>query len=165
MAYLAPAQLHAWSLRLEGSRIRPFFYAGRFNFDMFAHYGDDIGHSAGPNSYDVSARLDYRPSHRWRAGLWYYRTWRGRGTEDHNVGADLRRSTDTRFSDQVRMLEGIRQVEDGLDVYAGYELLPSLFVDAQLRVLRIDDAEEGLDSFVAPTLGIRWGVPFQPRRF
>ena len=163
--HFALEPLNAWSLRLEGSRIRPFFYAGRFTFDRFSHWGDGIGHSAGPNSYDISTRLDYRPSNRWRAGLWYHRTWRGRGTEDQNVGADLRRSTDTRFSDQVRMLEGIRQVEDGLDVHVGYELLPALFVDAQLRLLRIDDTERGVDSFVAPALGIRWGMPFQPRRF
>ena len=163
--HLAPGRASAWSMRLEGSRIRPFFYTGQFEFDTFAHYGDGIGHSAGPNSYDISTRLDYRPSNRWRAGLWYHRTWRGRGTEERNVGADLRRSTDTRIGDQATMLQGIRQVEDGLDVPVGYELLPALFVDAQLRVLRVDDAEEELDSFVAPTLGIRWGVPFQSRRF
>ena len=163
--HLAPPRRSAWSLYLEGSRIRPFFYASRFPLSAFAHWGDSVGHSAGPNSYDVSARLAYRPSRRWQAGLWYHRTWRGRGTEDRNVGADVRRSTDTRVADRVDMLSGIRQVEDGLDAHLGYEIGPSLFIEAHLRLLRTHDAETGTDTFVAPALGIRWNAPFEPRRF
>jgi len=162
---LAPASLSAWSLHVEGSRIRPFFYAGSFSFDTFAHWGDPVGHSAGPNSYDVSARLAYRPQHRWRAGLWYHRTWRGRGTDERNVGGDIRRSTDTRVSDRVAMLSGIRQVEDALDVHLGFEIGPDLLIEGQLRILRTNDAETGTDTFVAPALGIRWNAPFTPRRF
>ena len=162
---IAPASLSAWSLHVEGSRIRPFFYAGRFSLDAFAHWSDPIGHSAGPNSYDVSARLAYRPQHRWRAGLWYHRTWRGRGTDDRNVGGDIRRSTDTRVSDRVAMLSGIRQVEDALDMHLGFEIGLGLLIEGQLRVLRTDDAETGTDTFIAPALGIRWNAPFTPRRF
>ena len=163
--HVAPASLSAWSLNVEGSRIRPFFYAGRFSFDAFAHWGDPVGHSAGPNSYDVSARLAYRPSNRWQAGLWYHRTWRGRSPDSQNVGDDIRRSTDTRVSDRVDMLSGIRQVGDALDVHLGFEVGPDLVVEGQLRMLRTDDAETGTDTFVAPALGIRWNAPFTPRRF
>jgi hypothetical protein len=47
----------------------------------------------------------------------------------------------------------------------GYELLPSLFVEGVLRAESVDDAERGLDRYVAPAASLRWGLPFQSTRY
>ena len=63
------------------------------------------------------------------------------------------------------LLGGVRQDRWLLEAHAGYELLPELFLEAALRVASVDDAERGLDRYVAPYLMLRWALPFQSRRY
>ena len=52
-----------------------------------------------------------------------------------------------------------------VEARVGYELLPSLFLEGVLRAESVDDAERGLDRYVAPSVSLRWGLPFQSVRY
>ena len=94
-------------------------------------------------------------------------TKRGRNTATVNYGADPSLSeNDARASDtDVRLLQGIRQNQWLLEAYAGYEFLPDVYLELAVRAESIDDAETGLDRYVAPFLMLRWGLPFQSVRY
>ena len=59
----------------------------------------------------------------------------------------------------------MRQNQWLVEAYAGYELLPDVYLELAVRAESIDDAETGLDRYVVPFLMLRWGLPFQSTRY
>lgn len=153
------------SLRVEYARLRPYLYTHRTGTSSYTHYNDLLGHPAGPNAQDFSVFADYQLTPRIQGALALAYTQRGRGTDSTNVGADPLRSYDTRASDDATLLQGIRQNELLVEARASFALLPSLYLEGALRVQSTDDAEQGLDRYVAPFVSLRWGAPFRSVRY
>lgn len=165
-AHIAGFPLDNLSLRLEYARMRPYLYAHDNTSSAYLHHADPLGHPAGPNAIDWLIDLSYQPLERLHiAGTLAY-TRRGRDTPDESYGSDPARSTDERVRDRgVVILQGIRQTALLAEGSVGYELLPSLWIHAALRAESIDDAETGTDRYLAPFVGLRWGLPFQSVRY
>jgi hypothetical protein len=153
-------------IRLEASKVRPHAYAHFNPSTAFVHYEDVLGHPAGQNVIDYALFIDYVPAYRWRAALSVARTHRGRDPEGENWGNDPRMSYhDAIHQYDVRMMHGIRVDQWMLEAVGGYELLPRLHLEAALRMERSHDAERGLTAYAEPMLQLRWGLPFQSRRW
>ncbi len=164
--HVADLPLDNLSLRLEYARLRPYFYAHDNTTASYLHYGDLYGHPAGPNAIDWLIDLSYQPLERLQiAGTLAY-TRRGRNTEAQNFGSDPSRTTNERVGERgIEILQGIEQTILLAEGFVGYEFLPALWVHVALRAESIDDAETGTDRYVAPFLGLRWGLPFQSVRY
>ncbi len=162
-------RLRGFDLRVEYARQRPFLYSHRTEATAYLHYGDLLGHPAGPNTSDLAVSASYRPVPRVWAALDLAFTRRGRSPGDgRNFGESPVRSYDTRdpsLDDATPTLHGVRQTLLLAEARVGYELLPSLFAEVALRTESVDDAERGLDRYVAPFASLRWGVPFASVRY
>jgi hypothetical protein len=161
-------RLRGFDLRVEYARQRPFLYGHRTEATAYVHYGDVLGHPAGPNTSDLAVFVNYRPWPRLVTALNLAFTQRGRAPEGEVVGADPTRSNrlrDTSRDYDVPTLQGVRQRLLLAEARVGYELLPSLFLEAVVRAESVDDAERGLDRYVAPFASLRWGLPFPSVRY
>lgn len=169
--WLAGVDLVDWPLsnlmvRMEYARLRPYLYSHRSPTAAYLHFDDLLGHPAGANAQDIALFLDYQPATRLRAALTLAYTQRGRNTDTENFGSDPSISSNIRVSDtDVGLLQGVRQNQWLVEAYAGYELLPDVYLELAVRAESIDDAETGLDRYVAPFLMLRWGLPFQSTRY
>ncbi len=165
-AHLADVPLSGLSLRAEWTRLRPYLYAHLTPATSFLHYGDGLGHPAGPNAVDWSFFADYQATPRLNAQLNVGYTRRGRNTATQNYGGDPRLPYTTRVSDTgVTILQGVRQTQWLVEATVGYEWLPGLYAAAAVRAESLSDAETGLDRYVAPYALLRWGLPFQSLRW
>ncbi len=163
--HLADPGVENLDVRAEVARIRPYTYSHHQDGN-YTHYNDPLGHAAGQNLWDASLFVRYRPHPRVRLALNGAFTQRGRDTETQNFGGDPRRSYDDRVRDtNVRLLQGVRRDELLVELEAGYELLPGLFLEAGLRLEASDDAETGREGYAAPFGLVRWGLPFRSARY
>ncbi|MEP0548724.1 MAG: capsule assembly Wzi family protein [Rhodothermales bacterium] len=165
---IGETRLRDFDLRVEYARQRPFLYGHRTEATAYVHYGDYLGHPAGPNSSDLAVFATYRPWARLLAAVNLAFTTRGRDPEGEIFGADPTRPYSERDRSLDRSAETLRGIRQNLvlaEARIGYELLPSLFVEGTLRAESVDDAERGLDRYVAPSAALRWGLPFQSTRY
>jgi hypothetical protein len=110
--------------------------------------------------------LDVQPVHRVRGTFFLSYTQRGRNTEMGNFGSDPLLSTDTRVrSNDVTLLQGVRQNVVLFEGHVGFEVLPDAFIELALRGESVDDEERGLDRYVIPSVLFRWGLPYQSVRY
>lgn len=158
--------LNNLSARFEYARLRPYLYSHRSPTAAYLHFDDLLGHPAGPNAQDVALFLDYQPTTRLRAALNLAYTQRGRNTATENYGSDPSLPSRPRVSDfGVDLLQGVRQNQWLVEAYTGYEFLPDAYLELAVRAESIDDAETGLERYIAPFLMLRWGLPFQSTRY
>ena len=161
-----PHRIRGLDFRMEYTRQRPYLYSHRSESTAFVHSGDLLGHPAGPNSWDLSTFTRYMPHPRLEIALTTAFTRRGRNTETENYGSDPTLSYNTRVAEYgVVTLQGVRQDQILVEGRAAYELLPSLFIEGIVRYESIDDAETGRDRYVTVGGQLRWGLPFQSRRY
>ena len=161
-----PHRIRGLDFRMEYTRQRPYLYSHRSESTAFVHSGDLLGHPAGPNSWDLSTFTRYMPHPRLEIALTTAFTRRGRNTETENYGSDPTLSYNTRVAEYgVVTLQGVRQDQILVEGRAAYELLPSLFLEGIVRYESIDDAETGRDRYVTVGGQLRWGLPFQSRRY
>ncbi|MEM1044202.1 MAG: hypothetical protein AAGI91_16460 [Bacteroidota bacterium] len=162
-------RLRDFDLRIEYARQRPFLYSHRSEGTSYLHFNDLLGHPAGPNTSDLALSASYRPTPRLWTTLDLAFTRRGRSPDDgRNFGDNPARSFEVRdfsLDDSTETLQGVRQRLMLAEARVGYEVLPSLFAEVALRAESVDDAERGLDRYVAPFASLRWGVPFQSVRY
>ncbi|HLA64795.1 MAG TPA: hypothetical protein VK610_10240, partial [Rhodothermales bacterium] len=152
--------------RVEFARLRPYLYSHRSLSTAYVHYGDGLGHTAGPNAQDLSLFLRYRPTPALHAALDVAYTLRGRNTDSLNYGSDPRVSYDTRVGDfGITQFQGVRQSTWLVEGRVGYEVLPNLLVEAALVGESVNDAELGLYRYTAGFLQLRWGLPFRSERW
>ncbi len=165
-AHLVNRPVNGLSLQAEWTRLRPYLYAHQTPASALLHFGDGLGHPAGPNAVDWSFFADYQATPRLQAQLNVGYTQRGRNAPSQNYGSDPRLSYNTRVSSTgVTILQGIWQTQWLVEATAGYELLPRLYAAAAVRAESLQDAETGLDRYVAPAVLLRWGLPFQSFRW
>ena len=159
-------RLRGLDLQLEYARLRPYLYSHRETATGFVHYGDALGHPAGPNASDLSLSARYRPAAHLELALDAAYTVRGRNTDSLNYGSDPERSFRDRVSnDDVPTLQGVRQTEWIAEGRAGARLLPDLSAGAAVRLRSVDDALDGRRRYVAPVVYLRWGLPFASDRW
>jgi hypothetical protein len=173
-------------LRLEYARLRPYLYSHRAPCQSagcppldeqtgaaaYVHYGDVLGHPAGPNASDLAFSARYRPHPNVVAALDFAYTRLGRNAvrsgELINYGSDPNVPFDTRPAgndDNVQTLQGVRQNRVLVEAWADVLLLPRLFVGGALRYESVSDGEDGLDRYLSPLLMLRWGLPFPSTRY
>jgi len=149
-------------LEIEGATLRPYLYSHRIPDNALTHYGDGLGHAAGPNARDLAVSLRWRPGPFTEVALAGSRTWRGRNTATENFGSDPRLSYETRIADYgIRTLQGIRQTETIVEGRLTQELLPSLFVEGTLSARDIRDDLDGRSRYLVVGGQLRWGLPYQ----
>lgn len=153
------------SLRTEIARLRPYLYTHRSSTTAYMHHLDILGHPAGPNAVDYSFFLDWIPRSPWRIHANVAYTLSGRGTEDRNVGSDLRLNYEDRVADRAPLLDGFRHNRLLAEVSVGYEFLPELYLEVAARGERIDDEVEGVTAYIEPLVSLRWGLPFESVRY
>ena len=122
----------------------------------------------GRNASDVAFFANYRPWPRVLASLDLAFTTRGRDPEGEVYGANPLDPYNDRDRDRDRQtttLQGIRQNQMLLEARLGYEILPELYLEGILLAESTDDAETGLDRYVAPFVSLRWGLPFTSMRY
>ena len=159
-------RIRGLDLQAEYARLRPYLYSHFALESSFVHYGDGLGHPAGPNASDTSARVRYRPTAHVEAALDLSYTVRGRNTDSLNYGSDPTRTyLDRTSNDDVPTLQGVRQREWLVEGRAGVRLLPDLTAGAAVRFRSVDDALDGRTRYVAPLLYARWGLPFASDRY
>lgn len=161
-------RLRDFDLRVEYARQRPFLYGHRGEPTAFVHFGDLLGHPAGPNTSDLAVFVNYRPWPRVLASLDLAVTARGRDPDGLVWGADPLsdyRDRDRDRDDRSTTLQGVRQNLLLVEARVGYEVLPELYLEAALLAESVDDAERGLDRYVAPFASLRWGLPFNSMRY
>ncbi len=149
-------RLRNTDLRVEYARIRPYVYSHRDTLTAVVHYGDVLGHPAGPNASDLSVELAVRPARdvEVTGGLTY--TVRGRNTDTLNYGSDPLQSTDTAVPAPNPTLQGIRQRVLAGELAVAVRVLPDAAIGAQVQGLVIDDAEDGRSGVFAPQAFLRW---------
>jgi len=153
-------------LQAEYARLRPYLYSHFAVESSFVHYGDGLGHPAGPNASDVSVSARYRPTTHIETAVDLSYTIRGRNTDEVNYGADPYRTyLDRNSDDDVPTLQGVRQREWLIEGRAGVRLLPDLTAGAALRFRSIDDAVDGKVRYATPLVYARWGLPFSSDRY
>ena len=151
-------------LQVEYSRIRPYVYSHRDSVTAAVHYGDVLGHPAGPNASDLMLRVEHRPSRDWVLAADLSYTVRGRNTDALNYGSDPVRTYGDRVPEPNPTLQGVRQRLAFADVSVGARLLPDATVGVRLLAGYVDDEEHGRSGFVAPQVFLRWSaVPLGPR--
>ena len=153
-------------VQAEAARLRPYLYSHLNERTAFVHYGSGLGHPAGPNAEDFFVSVEARFSSQLSGRIEGARTRRGRNAPNQNFGSDPRLSYNSRVSDTgIAQGQGVRQTLFLLEAHADYRLLPGLALEAAVRAMRLDDAETGPDRYVAPSLGLRWGLPFRSARY
>lgn len=153
--------------RVEVARLRPFMYSHRDPLNSYTHFGDILGHPAGPNAWDYTLALDYQASTRVHLSAIGALTRRGRNANGINYGSDPLIDYNTGRQDELghAILQGVRQTQILAEAYASYEFLPDLSLDLAARFQSLDDAERGLDRWFTPFVQLRWGVPFPSERW
>lgn len=175
-------------LRLEYARLRPYLYSHRAVCPVsdvscppiedqptgaaHVHYGDVLGHPAGPNASDLAFSAHYRPGPDIVVAADVVYTRLGRNTVQNgdlvNYGSDPNVSFDTRprgNDDNVETLQGVRQSRTLVETRAEVRLLPQLFTGVAVRFESVNDAETGTDRYFSPQLSLRWGLPFPSLRY
>lgn len=161
---LADIGLPNTDVQIEYARIRPYVYSHRDSVTAAVHYGDVLGHPAGPNASDLSLRVEHRPGRDWVLAADLAYTVRGRNTEALNFGSDPERETNDRVPEPNPTLQGVRQRIAVADVSVGARLLPDATAGVRLQAHLLDDEEDGRSGFVAPQVFLRWAfVPLGPR--
>ena len=151
-------QIRDTDLRVEYARVRPYTYSHRDSVTAAVHYGDVLGHPAGPNASDVSLWLAHRPHPDVEVSLDAAYTVRGRNTDAVNFGGDPQRPYRDRPDEPNPTLQGVRQRIGYLDLRVGARLLPDAYVGLSLQARSLDDADTGGSGFVTPQAFLRWGL-------
>lgn len=162
----APAAVPGLLVQVEAARLRPYLYSHLNERTAVVHYGSGLGHPAGPNALDLLLHADWTVSPRLRVAFDLAHTRRGRNDGTLNYGSDPRVAYTSRVRDMpVPILQGVRQTAVLAEGHVDYGLLPGLVLEAALRGERVTDAQWSTNTYLAPMLGLRWGVPFRSLRY
>lgn len=145
-------------LQVEYARIRPYVYSHRDSSTAAVHYGDVVGHPAGPNASDVNLRVAHRPTADVELSADFSHTVRGRNTATENYGSDPYASYFDRVPEPNPTLQGVRQRILLADVRASVRLLPDAYAGVALGIRRLRDAETGLAYALTPQAFLRWSL-------
>ncbi len=163
---LAPRAVPGLLVQAEAARLRPYLYTHLNERTAVVHYGDGLGHPAGPNAIDLLLHVDWTVTPRLHLAGDLAHTRRGRNDGTLNYGSDPRANYTSRVRDMpVPLLQGVRQTTLLAEGHVDYRVLPGLVVEGALRGERVEDAQTGTDTYLAPTLGVRWGLPFRSARY
>lgn len=154
------------SARFETTRVRPYTYSHADELNAYVHHGDPLGFSGGANAVENAAFVEWQPSTRVYASLAAVYTRQGRNGQGVNYGSDPTVSYNSRAGDYDQsILQGVRRSRLLVEGQIGYEVLPSLVLEAAARCEVEDDAEMGVDRYVTPFVQLRWGLPFGWSKF
>lgn len=151
-------RLRNTDVRVEYARIRPYVYSHRDASTAAVHYGDVLGHPAGPNASDLNVRIAHRPLRDVELSADLSHTIRGRNTETQNFGSDPYAPYLDRVPEPNPTLQGVRQRIVLADVRASVRLAPHVVAGATLTGRRISDAELGRAQTVTPLAFLRWSL-------
>lgn len=157
-------RLRNTDLRAEYARIRPYVYSHRDSVAAAIHYGDGLGHPAGPNASDLSLYIAHRPHPDVEISLDAATTLRGRNTDALNYGSDPARPYTDRVPEPNPTLQGVRQRLSWADLRTSVRVLPDAFLGLAVEARTVRDDETGSAGFISPRAFLRWGLaPPSPR--
>lgn len=161
-----PGGIPNLELRAEYAKLRPYTYSQQTDRLSYTHWGDVLGHPAGPNAEDLTFQVRYRPLQELEAALNVVWTHRGRNTDDQNFGSDPDESYNTRISDHnIEFFQGVDQKTLLIEGRVGWEVLPDLWLEGALVGQTIRDELDGDYNALTALTQIRWGIPFRSERF
>ena len=133
-----PPLLDDGDIRIEYTRLNPWVYTHRYPIDSFTHYGDVLGHPAGPNSDVFLIALRKRFTRRLNAGVMVTHYRHGENTETRNVGGDPLDGFSPGDSKSASFLAGDLATATALTASVSYEILWRLFLKASVTQLNQD---------------------------
>lgn len=116
--------------RIQYTRLNPWVYTHRYPINSYTHYGDVLGHRAGPNSDEFLLEFRKRFSRRLHTGLSFTRRRHGANTDIENVGGDPLQGFKDGDSKKAKFLAGGLKKTTGVNFDISYELLWQLYVRA-----------------------------------
>lgn len=143
-------------LRIEFARMRPFLYSHGQAINSYTHFGDLLGHPAGPNSWNLLFEASWIASRRLTLTTLIDLTRQGVNT-DENLGSDPNISYRSRAKDFGNdFLQGNLTKTSLISGMATFELLPDVFVDLSAAFISISPEDGPNEVYALPRFTLRW---------
>ena len=127
---LEPFGMNDLDCRAEYTRLRPWVYTHYRPINSFTHYGDVLGHRAGPNADELYAVIRKRFSRRFHSALSFMHGRHGANTPDENIGGDPLAGFENGDSETAPFLAGDVAKTNAVAFDVTYEPFWELFVGA-----------------------------------
>ena len=146
-------------LVVEHNAARPYTYTHR-NTSSYTHFALPLAHPLGANFRETLFGLDYRPLPRLHLDGRLYLIEQGQGSEERTVGENLNVSHELREMDFGNEIgQGINYSTTLLQLRAGYELRPNLWLEGEILTRSKDSELDALDlSTTVVNAGVRWNI-------
>jgi hypothetical protein len=144
---LEPFGLSDLDCRIEYSRLRPWVYSHYRPINSFTHFGDVLGHRAGPNADELFAVVRKRFSRRVHSSFSFMRGRHGANTSDTNVGGDPLAGFENGDSTSALFLAGDVAKTNAVAVDVTYEPFWELFIGAGYMYEDVDGDGRSLVRF------------------
>ena len=143
----------------ERNVARPYIYS-HGGASSYTHFAMPLAHPLGANFTENLVGLDYRPLPRLNVRARAYLIQQGEGIDSTVVGENLNQSSDRReMRFQNAIGQGIGYTNTIVQLRAGYELRPNLWIEAEYFTRTKDSDRDARDlSTTLLNLGIRWNV-------
>ncbi|HRK73320.1 MAG TPA: capsule assembly Wzi family protein, partial [Rhodothermales bacterium] len=165
LAGFAYTSLPSSTVKLEFSQVRPFTYSHHSGQTSYTHYNDYLGHPLGSNFRDITLWYHWYAPADLNLYLTASYTKRGRNSSINYGGSPLNPYT-TRVKDaDVQMFDGVTVKELWSEIRLNKELLPNCFIEFNLNLNRIRDAEKGDSIKLVPMIQLRWGQVYRNERY
>ncbi len=142
---VAPFGFRDMDARLEYSRLSPWVYTHRHQINTYTHYGDVLGHRAGPNADEFHAELRRRFSRRLHVSLAWTAGRHGENTTGRNVGGDPLAGFMPGDSKKAAFLAGRVVKSSTVQAAVSYEILWRLILRAGYAFEDVDG--DGVNIF------------------
>jgi len=143
------------SLRIEIARMRPFLYSHKRTVNSYTHFGDVLGHPAGPNAWNLFIEAGWIANERLTLTTVVDLTHQGVNT-DLNYGSDPNRSYSSRVSEfDNDFLQGNLTNTSLVSWMASFELLPQMYIDASAAFVSTERETGGNQMYFLPRVSVR----------
>lgn len=143
----------------ERNVARPYIYSHK-GLSSYTHFAMPLAHPLGANFRENLLGFDYRPLPRLHLDGRLYLIEQGEGDAETVVGEDLNQSSSLRSATYGNEIgQGILYSNTILQLRAGYELWPNLWLEAEYFSRGKDSADPGRDlETTLINAGVRWNV-------
>ncbi|MFC1490822.1 capsule assembly Wzi family protein [Candidatus Latescibacterota bacterium] len=123
-----PFGLRDVDTRIEYTRIKPWVYTNRIQYNTYTNYGDVLGYPLGPNSDEIFMQIRKRFSRKFHTALSFARRRHGANPEGVNLGGDPLSGYQDGDSHKAKFLAGDLEITKRISFDMSYEIFWELFM-------------------------------------
>ena len=145
--------------QLECNIVRPFVYTHNDSTGSWTNYNQALAHPLGANFKEFIAIFNYQPSRRFSLNAKFFYSDQGLDSAGSNFGSNITELYTTRIRDYGFSIgSGIASKTFTASGTASYEIIPNLFINANLLIR--DNKTDGQNNFntTAFMFGFRWNI-------